>query len=395
LTIATMASQGYEWRKIVRGDDLPAGAVLAGSNKKDGDVYVGRTPHGVGKLNIENGAMWNIWTHGGKGDPEGEILVVTSGKYLWVKVKAGDPLPPGAIFGGRTTSDGDVYPCRDSDGQVGKLNLAESGGAVYNMWYQAYWRPRTEGEVCCLPKDSEPAPGPAPARNAQSSQPAKASAAAAATAGYADAAPRTQALVPPSGEQTAFGLIGHRVDLSNNDCTATRTSGVNGAILFGRSPLQHHPGKGYYYEVRVDTKYRSPRAIAVGFGFPPGADKLSPAVGDSGSVRISEDEARGKFERMWLAGYDHGGAVYISCDHEEKIPDAAWRPVRALVEGSVIGVLFSESSSPPEIVIFQDGRERVRLPATGALPTRDEQLFAMVDMQGNVSQATLFAAKPP
>lgn len=395
-----MASQGFEWRKIQRGDALPNGAVLGGHTAKDGDVYVGRTPHGVGKLNTADGVMWNIWTHGGRGDPEGEVLVITSGKHMWVHVKANDPLPAGAVFGGRTSSDGDVYPCRDPDGEVGKLNVASSGGAVYNMWYQSHWRPRSEGEVLCVPTDDEPKPEPRAAapvlkwkRDDQFAQPAESSAAA---AGYADAAPKTKAVAPISGEQAAFGLTGHRVELSNNGCTATRSSGVNGAILFSKDPLKHHPGKGYYYEVRVDEKFRSPRAIAVGFGFVPGADKLSAAVGDSsGAVRIAENEARGNFDRMWLAGYDHGGALYISCDHEQKIPDAAWRPVRTLVEGSVIGVLFSEASSQPELVIFQDGTERVRLPATGPLPTMDEQFFAMIDLQGNVSQATLFAATPP
>jgi len=395
-----MASHGYEWRKICRGDSIPEGAVLAGKTKSDGEVYIGRTPVGTGKLNTDNGTMYNIWVHGGKGDSEGEILVVISGKHKWVPVKSGDQLPPDALYSGRTEKDGDVYPCRDSNGEVGKLNLSTGScrdGVVHNLWFQVYWTASKEGEILCLPQTEDTA-GPAPGVGGYFTDGKYVPVAKPSPEAKPSPTPAVESSgASPSGAPAPFGIYGHRVELSNNDCTATRTESVNGGVCFSKEPLQHHPGKGYYYEVRVDAKYKSARSMAVGFAFRPAEESMrAVSTGAAGGAgQFSEDEARGKIDRCWLAGYDHGGALFISCDHEEKIPDASWRPVRTLQEGSVIGVLFSESSSPPELVVFQDGTERVRLPATGQLPTPTEELFALVDVQGNVSQATLFKAKPP
>jgi len=116
------------------------------------------------------------------------------------------------------------------------------------------------------------------------------------------------------------------------------------------------------------------------------------AVDASGHVWV--EEARGNLKRVWLAGYDHGGAVFHSDGTESKVPDTAWRPAKHVQEGTLLGVLWAESCQPPELVIFQDGVERVRLPATGRLPQQGEEIFAIIDLQGCVSQATLLRAEP-
>lgn len=388
MSAAQSTPGAFEWLPIKRGDDIPDLAILAGSTPTDGEVYVGRNKHGVGKLNHSDGKMWNIWVSGGGSSQEGEILVVFTGSVHWVNVRKGDSLPSDAVLAGQTFTDGDVYPCRSKEGAVGKLNTDR--GKVCSMWYHSHWTPKSEAEILCV---APPAGSGQEAAAQQEQQPSQ--------AGYSSTAPATAGATPETGKdaqvplpaetipsmpQAAFGIVGSRVELSNKDCTATRVSGVNCAVCVGKEPLPSH-ANGYYFELRVDAKYRSPRALAVGVTAMLPTDMVNP----SGSVR--GEEARGTFERTWIVGYDHGGALLCSDGTESKIPDAAWRPVKDVEEGSLIGVLWVESSDPPELVILQDGVEKVRLPATGQLPRRGEELFAIVDLQGCVSQVSLFHDK--
>lgn len=140
----------FEWKAISRGDNIVGGAVLAGRTKSDGDVYVGKNKNGeVGKLNLNNGTMNNIWTHEGGSTQDGEILVVTNhAPIMWVKVRKGDPLPSDAVLGGNTSGDGDVYPCRSADSDIGKLNLEK--GKVCSFWYHGAYFAKTDGEVLCV-----------------------------------------------------------------------------------------------------------------------------------------------------------------------------------------------------------------------------------------------------
>jgi hypothetical protein len=143
-TLPATESKPYEWVPIARGDPLPAGAVLAGTTKSDGEVYVGRSACGVGKLNTEAGKMYNIWVHSGNSTQDGEILVMHC-RHMWQKVKKGDLIPDNAIYGGWTKTDGMVYPCRSKDFEVGKLNT--EGGKLCNMWYHGHFFAKTEGEI--------------------------------------------------------------------------------------------------------------------------------------------------------------------------------------------------------------------------------------------------------
>lgn len=151
------SAQPFSWQRIKRPDRIPETAVLAGSTKSDGDVYVGRNEHGVGKLNHDKGTMWNIWVYGASATQEGEILLVT-GHTKWVKVKRYDEVPPNAVVTGHTASEGSMYACRSRDGEVGKLTLDK--GKVYSMYYHGHWTAKTEGEILCV--DTPQIAGPAP-----------------------------------------------------------------------------------------------------------------------------------------------------------------------------------------------------------------------------------------
>jgi len=147
-----MASVAFQWLPIKRGDPISSGAVMTGRTKSDGDVYIGRNSYGIGKLNVAEGKMWNLWVHGGSGaTQEGEILVLTCGTpYHWEHVKKGDILPHDAVYGGMTATDGPsgVYACRHKDGEAGKLNL--DGRKVCNMYYHGHWTHKDECEVLCV-----------------------------------------------------------------------------------------------------------------------------------------------------------------------------------------------------------------------------------------------------
>jgi len=150
----------YAWVPVSRGDPLPPNAVKAGNTKKDGDVYVGRT-HGsgigfevsvtqameggtnyeVGKINLDNGAVWNLWTHQGGSSDKCEVLVTRNPKecrVLWKDFRKGEALPEGFVYGGKTEKDGHLVVARDSDGVPGKLNLSNGklDGVLHNLWVQ-------------------------------------------------------------------------------------------------------------------------------------------------------------------------------------------------------------------------------------------------------------------
>jgi len=80
---ALVAKQGatVKWQQIARGVPVPDGAVFVGRSRQDGEVFVARNSKGVlGKLNIIDGCMWNIWCHEdarqAPANLEGEILVL-------------------------------------------------------------------------------------------------------------------------------------------------------------------------------------------------------------------------------------------------------------------------------------------------------------------------------
>mmetsp|Transcript_52060 Transcript_52060/g.97711 ORF Transcript_52060/g.97711 Transcript_52060/m.97711 type:complete len:654 (-) Transcript_52060:49-2010(-) len=187
-----------------------------------------------------------------------------------------------------------------------------------------------------------------------------------------------------------FGLVGDRIELSNEGRTARRAEGMNRGVCIGHFPVKLIKGKGYYFEVVVTDMVPSRNTIAIGFM----AGKPSQEFVYKGklSTRMTEASA---LKRTWLAGYDKAGAMFYSDGEQNKIPTSSWRPVRSLEVGSRIGALWTLSEAP-NLVIYQDGEEKVSLKITGDLPSSSEELFFVVDVIGSVkSLALLEGAQPP
>merc|ERR1712194_980818 len=153
-----MPADLYEWVPVSRGDPLPAHAVRAGNTSEDGDVYVGRT-HGsgkgfevtlaqaveggtqyeVGKINLDNGKVWNLWTHQDGASDKCEVLVTRNPRecrVLWKDYRKGEALPEGFVYGGKTETDGHLVVACNSHCVPGKLNLStgELDGVLNNLW---------------------------------------------------------------------------------------------------------------------------------------------------------------------------------------------------------------------------------------------------------------------
>jgi hypothetical protein len=101
----------------------------------------------IGKLNLDAGKMYNIWCHHGGQTDRGSHLVMQNGiMQEWKPIKSGEYLPPGAIHGGNTRTDGDVYVGRNKDGACGKINLNRDG-TIKNLWIHGNMLPWKEGEI--------------------------------------------------------------------------------------------------------------------------------------------------------------------------------------------------------------------------------------------------------
>mmetsp|Transcript_57763 Transcript_57763/g.126563 ORF Transcript_57763/g.126563 Transcript_57763/m.126563 type:complete len:421 (-) Transcript_57763:605-1867(-) len=195
----------------------------------------------------------------------------------------------------------------------------------------------------------------------------------------------------------SFGSVGPQLVLSDDCETVSRPSqATNRVVALGRHPLQRG-SEGYYYEVRIEATCKSIRAPAFG---------VCVQERDSGEAPTTEGplkhlEAR-DIPRCWLAGYDRGGALFLNDGAESKIPSSHWRPAGSLKVGTTIGVLWipgSASPSEPEaqaaLIIFQDGEERVCLPANGRVPRDGESIVAVLDLQGSASSVSMVQVKEP
>lgn len=87
------------WKVVTRGDSVPEGALCCGETQSDGRVFVARHLHGKsGKLNLDEGKVWNIWVHGVGSKRDGEVLSQhVTGALEWVPIESGQEVPEGAI----------------------------------------------------------------------------------------------------------------------------------------------------------------------------------------------------------------------------------------------------------------------------------------------------------
>lgn len=189
----------------------------------------------------------------------------------------------------------------------------------------------------------------------------------------------------------AFGLVGENIQLSAEDRTVMRSEGVTGGVCISAFPLRSFP-QGRYFEILVKDVTKSMRAMAVGIL----VGRVSEDKLHHGRIKVQE--AR-ELERVWLAGYDKGGAVFWSDGQESKLPANAWRPVRDVKVGTRLGVLWAECmdapATSPTLVVFQDGEERLRLPAKGRVPLGSEEVYALVDVQGTTRCVSLVEGSSP
>lgn len=139
----------FAWNAVVGGEPLPAGQRVpvgmgyVGRNKKTecGMLFAG-----------EDGVLDKIDCHNRGPDNRGDLLVVRPGVQVsWQPIRRGDQIPPGAVYSGRTHTDGDIYVARVAD-VCGKLNIY--CGAMWNIWCAKIGAAQ-EGEILVL---EEPPP---------------------------------------------------------------------------------------------------------------------------------------------------------------------------------------------------------------------------------------------
>jgi len=186
----------------------------------------------------------------------------------------------------------------------------------------------------------------------------------------------------------SFRYVGENIHLSDDHRTATRHQGVFEGVCIGTHALRMF-AEGRYFELAVQSREStgSTKTLAVGFtAASPDKDILD----RKGFVRHAEARA---LTRTWLAGYERGGAVFVDDGEESRIDPKAWRPVKDVREGSKIGVLLDNHAN---LVIFQDGVEKVRRNMKNNVPNAREDVFAVVDLQGLVKCVKLsHEAYPP
>ena len=134
-------SKLYEWVIKSRGDNIPQNAVYAGTTKADGHVYIGRFRNTPGKVNLENGKLYNFWVESHGSQKDGEILI-TDNTCKWVNIKRGDKIPNNAIYSGKDSSDDKVWVGRAINGEPGKINCNNNNSAtplMQNLWCHSSW----------------------------------------------------------------------------------------------------------------------------------------------------------------------------------------------------------------------------------------------------------------
>ena len=122
-----------KWKTFNRGDVLPKTAVYAGNTGNDGAVYVGRVDNTPGKVNLDNGKIWNYWVHGYYSRQSGEILL-TNGDCKWVRIKRYDAFPKNAVFSGRDYKNDKVWIGKSVSGEPGKITCENNDAMPSKMW---------------------------------------------------------------------------------------------------------------------------------------------------------------------------------------------------------------------------------------------------------------------
>lgn len=185
-------------------------------------------------------------------------------------------------------------------------------------------------------------------------------------------------------ESVLFGHVGSCLGILDGSSSVHRTTGVNHGVCISSKPLRLQ-NMERRFRIRVDEMGSKGglRALAVGFAVLSSLDVMP-----SGQVRAKEAT---DLSRAWLVGYDRGGALLCSPGSLQKLPAGAWRPAKDLEVGSMLEILFRQN----QIIVYQDNQERACCFVNAEEgPGQNEELHAVVDLQGAVTRISLVNFEP-
>ena len=155
----------YEWKVMKRGDTVPENAVYAGITNDDGKVYVAKMDNSPGKVNLNNGKIWNFWSESYSSRQESEVLIV-HGNCIWREINQGDIIPENAVFGGYDYKQHKVWVGKDittdEPGKITCLDSSDDKPKMCRLWCHSYYRTSDVQKAKILLVEPEPAPAPAP-----------------------------------------------------------------------------------------------------------------------------------------------------------------------------------------------------------------------------------------
>lgn len=146
------------WMPRKTGDRFPGGIIKAGSNAVDGNLYYGRSSHDGTKPctvttksdNTDSATSVYSWfSVNGEELLKGELLKDTGHEF--VRASRGDPVPPNAVIGGVSASEGTLYLGRVG-GNIPCSVSIESGRIKYFCFYEGNVKQVQSGEIIVLIK---------------------------------------------------------------------------------------------------------------------------------------------------------------------------------------------------------------------------------------------------
>jgi hypothetical protein len=130
-----------KWVSKSRSDIIPDNAICTGSFKTDGEVYIGRINIGPGKVNLDNGKIWNYWVQNRGSSQSGQMLVCNY-KYKWINIKRGGIIPQDAVYSGKDTRNDHVWVGKSQDNEPGKITCMNNTATelkMANLWCHSAW----------------------------------------------------------------------------------------------------------------------------------------------------------------------------------------------------------------------------------------------------------------
>lgn len=130
-----------KWKYIKRGTILPKYKIEGGTTKSDGRLFVGKINNSPGKVNIDNGKIWNYWVQN-KGSSDCGYMLITNYKYEWKHITRGGKIPKNAIFCGNDEHGDKVWVGKSLENEPGKItcqNNKDKNPTMQNLWCHSAW----------------------------------------------------------------------------------------------------------------------------------------------------------------------------------------------------------------------------------------------------------------